>query len=208
MGAREPTFEASSNDLSATSSFMASTSVAVRPARRSKRASARTGSNLIPATRRDIAQLASECRRVVTRRALISAGASVVPLPGVDVAVDITVLLKMIEQINQRFGLTPEQIEQLAPHRRLFAYKAVMAVGSALVGRIVTREVVIKVLKTVGVRLSAKQAAKYVPFAGSAVAASLSFTALKALGDRHVDDCVRVAETLLDIRDDSVVATY
>ena len=113
----------------------------------------------------------------------------------------------MIEQINQRFGLTPEQIEQLAPHRRLFAYKAVMAVGSALVGRIVTREVVIKVLKTVGVRLSAKQAAKYVPFAGQAVAASLSFTALKALGDRHVDDCVRVAETLLDIRDDSVVAT-
>ena len=208
MGARKLTFKTSSNDLSATSFFMASTSVAVRPARRSKRASARTGSNVIPATRRDIVQLASECRRLVTRRALISAGASVVPLPGVDVAVDITVLLKMIEQINQRFGLTPEQIEQLAPHRRLFAYKAVMAVGSALVGRIVTREVVIKVLKTVGVRLSAKQAAKYVPFAGQAVAASLSFTALKALGDRHVDDCVRVAETLLDIRDDSVVATY
>ncbi len=208
MGARELAFKAPSNDLSATSFFMASTSVAVRPARRSKRASARTASNLIPATRRDIVRLASECRRLVTRRALISAGASVIPLPGVDVAVDITVLLKMIEQINQRFGLTPEQIEQLAPHRRLFAYKAVMAVGSALVGRIVTREVVIKVLKTVGVRLSAKQAAKYVPFAGQAVAASLSFTALKALGDRHVDDCVRVAETLLDIRDDSVVATY
>ncbi len=187
---------------------MASTSVAVRRARRSKKATARTSSNLVPATRRDIVQLASECRRLVTRRALISAGASVIPMPGVDVAVDITVLLKMIEQINQRFGLTPEQIEQLAPHRRLFAYKAVMAVGSALVGRIVTREVVIKVLKTVGVRLSAKQAAKYVPFAGQAVAASLSFTALKALGDRHVDDCVRVAETLLDIRDDSVVATY
>ena len=208
MGAREPAFKAPSNDLSATSFVMASTPVAVRPARRSKRASARASSNLIPATRRDIVQLASECRRLVTRRALISAGASVIPMPGVDVAVDITVLLKMIEQINQRFGLTPEQIEQLAPHRRLFAYKAVMAVGSALVGRIVTREVVIKVLKTVGVRLSAKQAAKYVPFAGQAVAASLSFTALKALGDRHVDDCVRVAETLLDIRDDSVVATY
>ena len=103
MGAREPAFEASSYDLSATTFFMASTSVAVRPARRSKRASAGAGSNLIPATRRDIAQLASECRRLVTRRALISAGASIVPLPGVDVAVDITVLLKMIEQINQRF---------------------------------------------------------------------------------------------------------
>jgi uncharacterized protein (DUF697 family) len=208
MGAGKLPFETSSNDLNATSFLMVSTSVAVRRPRRSKSAKARTSSNLIPATRRDIVQIASECRRLVTRRALISAGASVVPLPGVDVAVDITVLLKMIEQINQRFGLTPEQIEQLAPHRRLFAYKAAMAVGSALIGRIVTRELVIKVLKTVGVRLSVKQVAKYVPFAGQAVAASLSFAALKALGDRHVDDCVRVAETLIDIRDDRVVATY
>jgi uncharacterized protein (DUF697 family) len=208
MGAREPAFETSSNNLNATSFFMASTSVAVRRARRAKSATARTSSNLIPATRRDIVQIASECRQLVTRRALISAGASVVPLPGVDVAVDITVLLKMIEQINQRFGLTLEQIEQLAPQRRLFAYKAAMAVGSVLIGRIVTRELMIKVLKTVGVRLSVKQAAKYVPFAGQAVAASLSFAALKALGDRHVHDCVRVAETLIDIRDDRVVATY
>ncbi len=162
----------------------------------------------MPSTPRDIATIASECRKLVTRRALISAGASVVPLPGVDVAVDITVLLKMIEQVNERFGLTPQQIEQLAPQRRLFAYKAAMGVGSALIGRIVTREVVIKVLKTVGVRLSVRQAAKYVPFAGQAVAASLSFAALKTLGDRHVEDCVRVAETLLDLRDDNVVASY
>ena len=187
---------------------MPSTSVAVRRASRSKSAKSHASSNLIPETRRDVVQIASECRKLVTRRALISAGASVVPMPGVDVAVDITVLLNMIEEINQRFGLTPEQIERLAPHRRLFAYKAAMAVGSVLIGRIVTRELVIKVLKTVGVRLSVKQAAKYVPFAGQAVAASLSFAALKALGDRHVDYCVRVAQTLIDFRDDSVVATY
>ena len=191
---------------------MSSTSVAVRRASRSKRKPAQgrsdVGPVLVPSTRRDIARIASDCRKLVTRRALISAGASVVPMPGVDVAVDITVLLKMIEQVNQSFGLTPQQIELLAPHRRLFAYKAAMGVGSALIGRIVTREVVIKVLKTVGVRLSVKQAAKYVPFAGQAVAASLSFAALKTLGDRHVEDCVRVAETLIDLRDDNVVASY
>jgi len=187
---------------------MSSTAVAVRRAGRSKAKSGRASSNVVPATRRDIARIASDCRKLVTRRALISAGASVLPLPGVDVAVDITVLLQMIEQINERFGLTPQQIEQLAPQRRLFAYKAAMAVGSALIGRIVTRGLVIRLLKTVGVRLSVKQAARYVPFAGQAVAASLSFAALKALGDRHVEDCVRVAETLIDLRDDNVVASY
>ena len=192
---------------------MASTSVAVRRASRSKsgpknKSASRASSNLIPETRRDIVQIAAECRKLVTRRALISAGASVVPLPWVDVAVDVTVLLRMIEQINQRFGLTPQQIDELAPQRRLFVYKAAMGVGSALIGRIVTRELVVKLLQTVGVRLSVKQASKYVPFAGQAVAASLSFAALKALGNQHIEDCVRVAETLIDIRDDGVVATY
>ena len=122
-----------------------------------------------------------------------------VPIPGVDIAVDISVLMSMIEDINAAFGLTPEQIERLSPRRKAFAYKAVMAVGSALVGRVITRELVIKVLKTVGVRLTAKQAARAVPFAGQVVAASLSFAALKYLGDRHIADCVQVADTLLDL---------
>lgn len=184
---------------------MPSAALTVRPIKRAKGASAAA---LIPSTPRDVSQIASACRKLVTRRALISAGASIVPLPGIDVAVDITVLIRMLEEINQRFGLTPQQIEKLAPQRRLFAYKAAVGVGSALVGRMVTRELVIKLLKTVGVRLSVKQAAKYVPFAGQAVAASLSFAALKALGDRHVEDCVRVAETLIDLRDGDVVASY
>jgi uncharacterized protein (DUF697 family) len=184
---------------------MRAAAVTVRPTKRSKQS---VPAALIPSTPRDIARIASECRKLVTRRALVSAGASVVPLPGIDLAVDVTMLVRMLDEVNQRFGLTPDQIDRLAPERRLFAYKAAMAVGSALIGRVVTRELVIRLLRTVGVRLSAKQAAKYVPFAGQAVAASLSFAALKALGDRHVEDCVLVAQTLIDWRDDSVVATY
>jgi len=64
---------------------------------------------------------------------------------------------------------------------------------------VVTRELVIKLLKTVGVRLTAKQAAKAVPFAGQVVAASLSFAALKYLGERHIHDCVQVADTLAEL---------
>jgi uncharacterized protein (DUF697 family) len=162
---------------------------------------AKSGRELVavPSTRRDVDAVARQCRKLATRRALISAGASVVPIPGVDVAVDIGVLMSMIEDINAAFGLTPEQIERLAPRRKVFAYKAVMAVGSAMVGRVVTRELVIKLLKSVGVRLTARQAARTVPFAGQVVAASLSFAALKYLGDRHVQDCVAVADTLIDL---------
>jgi uncharacterized protein (DUF697 family) len=154
---------------------------------------------VVPSTRRDIDAIARRCRKLATRRALISAGASVVPLPGVDIAVDVSVLTSMIVDINTAFGLTPEQIDRLAPRRKTFAYKAITAVGAALVGRIVTRELVIRALKTLGVRLTAKQAARAVPIAGQVVAASLGFAALKYLGDRHIEDCMRVADSLLDL---------
>ncbi len=154
---------------------------------------------LVPDTRRDIDAVARRCRKLATRRALISAGASVVPIPGVDIAVDIGMLMSMMEQINAAFGLTPEQIEKLAPRRKMFAYKAITAVGGAVVGRVVTREVVVRMLQTVGVRLTAKQAARVVPIAGQVVAASISFAALKYLGERHIEDCVKVADTLMEL---------
>lgn len=154
---------------------------------------------VVPATRRDIDAIARACRKLATRRALVSAGASVLPLPGVDIAVDVSVLVSMLDDINRAFGLTPAQIEQLAPRRKAFTYKALTLVGGALVGRVVTRQLVISVLKTVGVRMTAKQAARFVPIAGQVAAASISFAALKYLGDRHIDDCVRVADTLMDL---------
>jgi len=154
--------------------------------------------SVLPSTRRDINAIARACRRLVTRRALIAAGVSMVPLPGVDVAIDVGVLVAMIERINTAFGLTPEQIEQLAPRRKAFAYKAIMAVGGALVGRVVTRELVMRAVRSMGMRWTARRAAKMVPVAGQIAAASLGFAMLKLLGDRHVADCVRVATLLAE----------
>jgi uncharacterized protein (DUF697 family) len=147
----------------------------------------------------DIEVIRRRCRRLVTRRALISAAAAVVPLPGIDIAVDIGVLLRTIDAINAEFGLTPMQIERLSPRRKAYAYQAISVVGSALVGRVLTRDLIIKVLQRVGMQLSAGQVAKFVPIAGQALAATISFSALKILGDRHVEDCARVAGRLIDL---------
>ena len=149
---------------------------------------------LVPAAARDIDAAARRCRKAVTKRALISAAAAVVPIPGLDLAVDIGMLMKMLQEINAEFGLTPEQIERLAPKRRLSAYKAIAAVGSSVIGRAITREALSLVIKSLARRLATKTTVKYVPLAGQAVAATISFAALKYIGDRHIDDCVAVAQ--------------
>jgi uncharacterized protein (DUF697 family) len=151
---------------------------------------------LVPDTPTQIEAVARHCRRLVTRRALVGAGVAMVPVPGVDWVTDIGILMKLIPEINRAFGLTPEQVERLAPDRRLVVYKAISAGGSLLVGRLVTRDLVLRVLKLVGVRLTTQQAAKYVPLAGQAVSALLTFSALKYVCEQHIQQCMSVARQL------------
>ena len=152
---------------------------------------------LVPESPSQIDAVARQCRRVVNRRALMAAGVSIVPIPGLDWITDIGVLLKMIPEINRAFGLTPEQVERLAPDRRLVVYKAISAGGSMLVGKLVTRELILHALKVVGVRLSTQQAAKFVPVAGQALSAALTFSALKFVCEQHIRQCMDVSRQLM-----------
>ena len=140
--------------------------------------------------------IANRCRQRVKQRALLAAGVAMVPVPGLDWLTDIGVLVKLLPDINHAFGLAPEQIERLAPDRRLVVYKAISTAGGMLVGKMVTRELVFTALKVVGVRLSTQQAAKFVPIAGQAVSAALTFSALKFVCEQHIRQCQAVAGML------------
>lgn len=141
-------------------------------------------------------EVAGRCRKMVSRRAWVAAGVAAVPIPGVDWLTDVAVLVELLPRINAAFGLSPGQIEQLAPERRVVVYKAISAAGGLLVGRVITRELVLQLLKLVGVRLSTQQAAKYVPLAGQAVSAALTYSALRYVCEQHIRQCMAVARQL------------
>ena len=151
---------------------------------------------MIPSTPQAVARTESRCRRLVTQRALLAAGVAMVPLPGVDWLTDIAVLLKLLPEINAAFGLSPQQIERLSPHRRMVVYKALTAAGGLVAGKLVTREVVMQLLKLVGMRLSTQQAAKFVPVAGQAISAALTYSALRYVCHRHIEQCKAVVMQL------------
>ena len=151
---------------------------------------------VMPTTQEQIEATARHCRRLVTQRALFAAGVALVPVPGLDWVTDVGVLIKLLPRINKAFGLTPEQIERLAPEQRIVVYKAVAQGGGMLVGKLVTREMVLTLLRIVGVRLTTQQAAKFVPIAGQAVSAALTFGALKLVCEQHIKQCMAVSRQL------------
>lgn len=144
----------------------------------------------------EVQAIVRRCRRMVSQRALLAAGVATIPLPALDWVTDVGILVRLLPQINQAFGLTPEQVDRLAPERRLVVYKALSAGGAMVVGKVVTRDLVLRLLKVVGVRLSTQQVAKFVPLAGQAVSALLTYTALRYVCEQHIRQCAEVARAL------------
>jgi uncharacterized protein (DUF697 family) len=135
-------------------------------------------------------------RRLLGRKALMAAAVGAVPLPGIDWAADAALLARVVPQISFEFGLSVTQVERLAPDERERIRKAAATVGALLVGRLVTRELLIKLAGHAGVRMTAQQAAKFIPIAGQVVSATMSYAALRSLGELHIKDCVRVAQSV------------
>ena len=138
----------------------------------------------------------ARCRKLVTRKALLAAGAALVPIPGLDVAADVALLTQLIGRINLEFGLTEAQIEALAPSRRALVYKGIQLVGSSLIGSSITRDLVLVLLRQVSTRLTAQQVSKYIPLAGQAASATLAYVAMRYVCNQHIADCAKVSAQL------------
>ena len=143
--------------------------------------------------RPELVEAVQRSRQMLRRRAWVAGAAAAVPFPGLDWAMDAAMLTQLLPRINSEFGLTPQQIEHLDAKEKERVQKAIAMIGSVLIGRVVTKTLVLRFARVVGVRLTAAQAAKYVPLAGQLVSGALGYAALRYLGEQHIRDCVKVA---------------
>ena len=155
---------------------------------------------LLPSSPKEIEETRQRCRRLVRRRAAMSAGVAAVPIPGMDVAADLRLFTMLIDDVNREFGLSADQIDRLQPKFRLIAYEAAISIGGMLVGKVITKELVLSLVRRSGVKLLARQATKIVPLAGQAASAAIGFFAFRQIGYQHVDACAKVAQELLMAR--------
>jgi len=152
---------------------------------------------LVPSNDLELERVRERCRKLVRSKALRSAGMAAIPIPGVDLVSDLTMFANVIEEVNLAFGLTPAQIERLQPRLKIIAYQAIGSIGGMMVGKLVTRELVMQILKRSGAKLAAKSATKIVPIAGSVAAAAIGFVLFRQMGYQHVEACAKVARQVV-----------
>ncbi len=133
-------------------------------------------------------------RQMLKKRAIFAGLAGAVPLPGLDWAVDAALLARLLPKINAEFGLTPIQIDKLDVKEKERVQKAIAMAGSVIIGRVMTRDLILRFARAVGLRLTTAQASKYVPLAGQMISGALGYAALRYLGEQHIRDCVKVVQ--------------
>ena len=146
----------------------------------------------------ELEQAKKSAMKIVKQRAGTSGAIAAVPIPGMDIAADIGLIIELVKKINKKFGLTDDEIDDLDADEKQKILVIVTSVGSEFVGRALTKELVTKVLKKMGMKkITQKQVAKYIPFAGAVISGGISYTAMYSLGKKHVEDCYNICEQLL-----------
>lgn len=154
----------------------------------------------IPGNAAAILQVREDCRRMVRNRAAVSAGVSALPVPGLDVMSDLTMLTGLVNDVNAAFGLSADQVEHLQPAYKRIVFGAAAGFGGMLVGKLVTRQLAARLLKRSSMKVLAKSAARFVPLAGQMASAAIGFAVFRKLGYDHVEACTTVAQQLLAAR--------
>lgn len=142
----------------------------------------------------DLDKIKQECENLVKEKALLSAGAAVVPIPLMDLVVDGALLTKLLPEISERFGLIESakalnlDDKETAKHLKDRAF--------AFAGLMLTRGIVKKTITGFGGRIMAQQVTKLVPFGGQIVSATMGYMIFKKIADDHIQECYDTAKRL------------
>jgi len=150
----------------------------------------------LPTSEAELIERRQQADKVIQNKALMSSAASVVPIPGVDVGVDLKLMKDIIEDINNIYGLSHKQVNNMAADMKQQVMFTAAKKGSDFIGRNITTKLLTVVLKAFAKREAAKQV-RWIPVVGQGVAAGISYKLMKKLGEDHAKKCDQVVRSLM-----------
>jgi len=114
------------------------------------------------------------------------------PIPGVDIGIDVSILLGLFASIRNSYGLTDEKLK---------SNEALIPSLAPMVNNIIkygSKEGILYLLKTFATREVVTSVSKYIPFVGQAIAASIGYGITRSAGMFYLDDCHNAAKIILE----------
>lgn len=144
----------------------------------------------------NLEQVKKECLAMVKRRARVSAGVAIVPVPFFDVAVDASMLTMLLPEISERFGLLKDRQGAIDLESREVHWKELKNRTVDFAGLMATRGIVKKTVQGFGGRIAAKQVTKFIPLGGQLVAGTMGYMIFKKIATDHINECYNLAKDI------------
>lgn len=155
-----------------------------------------TKKDALPTNTAEIQKRRQYAETLIKKKALLSSGATLVPIPGFDFGVDVKLMRDIIDDINKIYGLNHKQVNKLTDDVKNRVLTAAGMQGSQFIGRKVTNGIVKLFIRDLAKRTAAKQT-RWVPMIGQAVSASISYYFMIKLGKDHIEKCENVVKSLI-----------
>lgn len=133
------------------------------------------------------------CERYVSLSSAAAALNGINPIPGVNAAVDITIIMSLFKQIRNDYGLSDDFLSKL----QTSSFPIVGNLANKIT-KYAAKEGILMLLKGFGGREAVKAFARYIPFIGQAIAASLGYIITSNAGSSYLNDCHKLAQEILD----------
>lgn len=150
-----------------------------------------------------------ECLSLATKRSVVSAGVSAVPfIPLIDVVTDIVIIYNAIPEINRKFGLAHDQINQYDEKTKAIITKQILIAGGsklAMIGIKMTYRVLLARMTKYAGRYIVREVANFIPVVDIALGATIGFTTMKLILNSHVNMCHKVAVTIAQTDSNAVI---
>jgi GTP-binding protein EngB required for normal cell division/uncharacterized protein (DUF697 family) len=138
-----------------------------------------------------------EKKKACQKYIIIAAGASAAnganPVPGLDFAIDMGILVSLLQKIRSYYDLDENQLNAIdvekVPQLSQMAKKVV---------KYATKDGALLLIRKFMGRSVAKQASKWIPLVGAVVAGSIGFATTSSAGNSYLDDCSKLAEAMLE----------
>ncbi|PWH86618.1 GTPase [Brumimicrobium oceani] len=131
--------------------------------------------------------------KIVTRHSAIAAANGLNPIPGVDISVDIGILVKMSKEVSSIYGLDKEHQEFNLQFLDKKSAKAIASIVLQYTTKYGGKEAIMILLKRVSSSIVTKSASKWVPFVGQAIAAGIGFKMTSWVGKDMIKDAEEIA---------------
>jgi len=128
----------------------------------------------------------------------LSAANGLNPVPGLDIAADIGILIQFGKEVLHTYGLSGEQFEFFKRYIRPDKIPILLAKIAQFSAKYVAKEGIIQLFKAFAGRAVAKSAGKWIPFAGPLIAAGIGWQSTFMLAEDLVQEGESLAREILD----------